>query len=278
MARFNLTVVSGPNDIQFAFNEVRDSLAWALSRLGHQVSLSNDWFSELGETNIILGWELIVDFQTVPSNSIVYNLEQPAHPRFPVLKHWAERLTIWDASRDNVSLIPGALHVPLGYTPNLTRIPHTPPSYDAFFAGWMTPRREEALNQLRDLRIFTAGTGCYGGVRDEILSHTRVALNIHHDHRHYFEMARCSYYMANRIPVLTEDSSDMQDYKDLHDGLTVVPLDEFPDHLRSLVSDRHQLKARGEAAFEAIRRRDYVRIMERALDETRSRAPQLVAA
>ena len=82
MAKFNCTIITHSGlTIHHAFDEIRDSLAWALSALGHQVSVTENWFSETGETNIIFGTELLADFQRIPKNSVVYNLEQPSHPR-----------------------------------------------------------------------------------------------------------------------------------------------------------------------------------------------------
>src|SRR5215469_6501351 len=56
MAKFNVTVAAPEGStIHHAFDEIHDSLCWALSALGHQVSKTENWLSESRETNIVLG-------------------------------------------------------------------------------------------------------------------------------------------------------------------------------------------------------------------------------
>ena len=99
MARFNVTKIVPEGFLHhMAFDEVIDSLSWSLSELGHEVSVTQNWFSEVGETNIILGAELIADYQKLPRNSIVFNLEQPSHPNMEKVRRLAKGLTVWDFS------------------------------------------------------------------------------------------------------------------------------------------------------------------------------------
>ena len=74
-----------------------------LSALGHEVSVTQNWFSEVGETNIIFGAELIADWVKLPRNSILFNLEQPSHPNMAKVRALAQGLEVWDFSRRNVA-------------------------------------------------------------------------------------------------------------------------------------------------------------------------------
>ena len=126
---------------------------------------------------------------------------------------------IADWAADGIS----ATHVPIGYTPNLTRIPpSSPQDIDVLFVGWMTPRRMAIIDDLRTvgLRVFSSAS-CYGGARDQLISRAKVILNVHHDGRDRFEIVRCSYLMANSACIVSELSSDDDEYQDL--VLTRVP-------------------------------------------------------
>ena len=279
MAKFNCTIITHSGlTIHHAFDEIRDSLAWALSALGHQVSVTENWFSETGETNIIFGTELLADFQRIPKNSVVYNLEQPSHPRMQQVRRLVKEsgCAVWDYSSRSVEEWKAAgflsvYHLPVGYTPNLTRIPHsTSLDWDIFFAGWMTERRTAILDALRKsgLRVFSASAACYGGVRDNLISRSKLCLGVHHDGRDRFEIVRVSYLMANGKCVISEASSDDDEYADLWLGLSIRPYRMLVESCRSLCSstaddERAQL---GHKGLELIRARDFTQAVAAALD------------
>ncbi len=273
MAKYNITRIVPEGFLHTAaFIEVIDSLSWALASLGHEVGVTLNWLSEHNETNIIFGAEVLADYQKLPRNSILFNLEQPSHPNMEKVRKLAKGLRVWDFSPSNISrwkregIDTDARYVPIGYTPNLTRIPKAATQdWDVFFCGWMTPRRVALIDQLRSvgLKVF-ASAACYGGGRDNLISRSKVCLNVHHDGRDMFEIVRCSYLMANGKCVVSEESVDDQDYKDLTLGARV--------NYRSLVdrcvsicrSDAHETA--GKVALECIRQRDFTQSVARALE------------
>src|SRR5271154_256151 len=158
VARYNITKIVPEGFLHHnAFNEVIDSLSWSISSLGHEVEITQNWFSEHGETNIIFGAELMADYQRLPKNTIIYNLEQPSHPNMEKVRRIAKesQVTVWDYSIRGVqewkdSGHENVIHVPIGYTPNLTRIPKTEnQDIDVLFYGWLTPRRVAIVDELR---------------------------------------------------------------------------------------------------------------------------------
>ena len=285
MAKYNCTIVTHPGStIHHAFDEIRDSTAWALSALGHQVSVTEDWFSETGETNVIFGAELIADFQRVPKNSVVYNLEQPSHPRMRQVQRLVKEsgCAIWDYSSRSVeewksSGFESACHVPVGYTPNLTRVPHSAPEWDVMFAGWMTQRRTAILEELRNagLKVFSASAACYGGVRDNIISRSKVCLSVHHDGRDRFEIVRVSYLMANAKCIVTEVSSDDDEYQDLANGLSRSPYRMLVESCRAYCATGSERQLMEEKAMALITKRDFTQAVAAALDSMPSPAPAM---
>lgn len=274
MAKYNITRIVPEGFIHTqGFNEVIDSLAWSLSALGHDTNVTQNWLSEHGETNIIFGAEVMAPFQRLPPNSILFNLEQPSHPNMEKVRQFAKGIKVWDFSRRNVDewLQRGydAVHVPIGYTPNLTRIPKAEvQDIDVLFYGWLTPRRTAIIDQLRaaGLKVY-ASAACYGGGRDNLISRAKVCLNVHHDGRDMFEIVRVSYLMANASLVVTEDSVDDDDYQ--LNGLWKVPYRALVDACMTRVSIE-DVGAANEAlrvtALNAIRKHDFTATVARALE------------
>lgn len=286
MAKYNLTTIVPEGFMHHhAFDEVRDSLSWSLASLGHDVSLTENWFSESGETNVILGAELIADFQRLPKGTILFNLEQPSHPNMSKVRRMVTEsgCRVWDYSLRAVEEWKAAghadvRHVPIGWTPNLTRIPRvTAPDIDICFFGWMTPRRIAILDALRaaGLNVY-ASAACYGGGRDNIISRSKIALNIHHDGRDRFEVVRCSYLMANSIPVVTEPSSDDDEYSNLLRSTVAVPCRLLVDACVTLCRDSasHERATLAASAFDAIQRRDFTTVVAAALAATSVPLPE----
>ena len=273
MAKFNLCTIRPKGFLHAsAFDDVKSSLAWALSALGHEVLLTENTFSASASTNIIFGAELL-SARVTPTDSILYNMEQPSHPSLApngaiISLAWGHR--VWDFSARNVArwrdMGLDAIHVPIGYTPNLTRIPKAPvQDIDVCFMGWMTPRRLRLLADLRTagLTVF-ASDACYGGARDNILSRSKVVLNVHHDGRDMFEIVRVSYLLANSKFVVSEMSSDESDYS-WADGVCVSSYDNLVSNCMIALSlgNREDGASR---AFHAFSQQDYVATVSRALD------------
>jgi SAM-dependent methyltransferase len=225
MAKFNLCVIR-PKGFLHAngFTEIRDSVAWALASLGHDTMLTDNSFSSGAATNIIFGCELLSPTSPLPPNAIVFQLEQPEHPNMRNVQHLAKGHRIWDYNAANVRrwLADGydAVHVPIGYTPNLTRIPKAATQdIDVLFHGWFTPRRLKIIADLRAAGLnVVALDQCYGGGRDNLISRAKVCLNVNHDGRTLFNILRCSFWMANSKCIVSEESSDIADYMPQLDG------------------------------------------------------------
>jgi len=274
MAKFNVTKVAPDGFMHHqGFDDVIASVSWSLAALGHEVNVTQNWFAEHGETNVIFGAELMADYQRLPRNSILYHLEQPGHPHEAKVRQAARDCIVWDYSQRNTEEWKKdgyqAIHVPIGYTANLTRIPHATLSCDVLFVGWGTPRRLALIDELRryGLNVY-ASAACYGGGRDQLISRSKVILNVHHDGRDRFEIVRASYAMANSKCVVTEVSSDDDEYQDLANGLARAPYRMLVETCRcysasSADSERRHIE---EKAFDLIRRRDFPAAIAAALD------------
>jgi hypothetical protein len=279
--KFHISSIRPPQFLHSSgFAELIDSLSWSLAELGHQVVIRENTFSPDG-MNILFGAELLSKEQELPDNTIIYNLEQPEHPSFPNIKRLAKGKQVWDYNKQNYlewkRLGYEAQHVPFGYTPNLTKISKAAiQDIDVFFSGWLTPRRKKILNELRDAGLkVEAVDSIYGGSRDNLISRSKVCLNINHDGRTLTNIQRLSFWMANSKCIVSETSSDMHDYDDLLSYMKMARYDQLVETCVDLIKKENYRTSLEYEAFDAFSRRDYVSTVAGALEFTSTPNPIL---
>ena len=273
MGKFNLVTIRPKGFLHSsAFHEVKESLGWALSALGHQtMSTENAYSVSPDSLNVIFGAELLAPNAEIPPNSIIYNLEQPSHPSMANVRKLAVGHTVWDYSEKNIQDwlrvgIP-ARYVPIGYTPNLTRIPKAAiQSIDVFFAGWMTPRRRQLIEQMVSAGINVVATdSSYGGGRDELISRSKICLNLNHDGRTLFNVVRCSYYFANRKLVVSEASQGCDPWQ--VKACVWAEYDNLVSTCQRLLEDSELFEQQSEEGFQQFIQQDYIATVAQALFE-----------
>jgi len=272
LGKYNLVTIRPKGFLHSsAFHEVKESLGWALSSLGHQaMSTENAYSCSPDSVNIIFGAELLSPSSEIPPNSILYNFEQPSHPSMPNVEKLATGKLVWDYHPQNVvrwqQLGIPVVHVPVGYTPNLTRIPAAAnPDIDVFFAGWMTPRRSRLIQSLQATGLKVVATdSCYGGARDQLISRAKLCLNVNHDGRKLFNVVRSSYLFANRKLVLSETSENCESWQIA--ACVWADYDQLVSTAQSLLQSDSTDQA--EWADQEFSRQDYVSTVEHALNST----------
>lgn len=132
MKEYCIWIVSPPGYIHScAFDEVALSLSHAFRELGYDVPIVRD-IGDITDCPIVLGGNLIPHLSPVqiPSNSIIYNLEQVQVGSPWMTQDYLRLLSsydVWDYSETNIEKLRklGATNVRLcevGYMPQLTRI------------------------------------------------------------------------------------------------------------------------------------------------------------
>jgi Methyltransferase domain len=282
MAKFNLVTIRPRGFLHSSASaEVRESLAWSLTALGHEAIVSESAFAQGPVTNIVFCAELLPPNSPIPADAIIFNLEQPSHPAMENIRKLAAGHTVWDYSSINVANWKSwgfdVRHVPIGYTPNLTRIPKAvSQDIDVLFYGWLTERRAKLGNALTAAGLRIVFTDCsYGGSRDQLISRSKVCLNVAHDGRTQFNIVRVSFLAANHKCVISETASDMDSYSRL-----LCVWSEYSDLVSGcrMMVDKHTGFESGcrqqqeELAFQEFSRQDFTSIVARALS-----APAAVA-
>src|SRR2546423_15432103 len=176
-----------------------------------------------GAINIVLGGHLLNDasISHLPPRMIFYNFEQ-VHGASqwikPLYVDLIRRFPVWDYSERNIRMwkryCPEAniVHVPLGYVPELSRIPSVDEEdIDVLFYGIINERRAKMLNELQEAGFsVVAVTGKFGVERDALIARAKVVLNIHFFETKIFELARVSYLLSNRKAVVSEMDADTE--------------------------------------------------------------------
>ena len=254
-----------------SLDEVVSSVAWALSALGHSVTQLENGFARAPTTNIIFYAGLMAAETRLPEGSIVYNFDSfdygPTVNLYNIVKN-SLGVEVWDYCERGVeewkTHALAAKLVPVGYTPNLTRIPKSElEDIDVSFFGWLTPRRWRLAEDLQAVGLkvhFSNAT--FGAARDEIICRSKICLNVHHDQRTRFEIVRVSYLLANSKCVVSEISEDQSLYPDL---CPTVHYDKLVETCRELVFDDTRRRLIESQGFEAIRKQDYKKMLAHAI-------------
>ena len=277
MSKFQITLIRPQGFIHSeAFREVAETLQYGLRNLGHTAEIGEN-VVDAKATNILLGAHLLpaCDTQIVPAGSILYNLEQLGGANLAAAYYeLATRHLVWDYSLRNlekwqaISCLRPPVHVPVGYTPELSRIQPAPiQDIDVLFYGSFNPRRNAILNQLKDAGVKVhAAFGVYGKERDELIARSKIVLNIHFYDTKVFEAVRLSYLLANSKAVVTECSAETEMEQSGKDAFVAVPYESLVESCRALLrneDERRKLETRG---FEWFCGQPESEILSRALN------------
>lgn len=282
MARFTVWVIKYP--LIEAFHELAEGLVHSLRRLGHVATLALDVVPPAhgGRLILIAAHRLGTDGVprcALPAGSILYNFEQASAPETISFAEsaYTAPLAWWDYSARNIEVVRcfrggRVVHCPIGYVPELAqRIPPraVEPEIDVLFYGSLNARRSATLTALgeRGLRP-RALFNTWGALRDVQIAKAKLVLNHHFYDRGFFEIARCSYLMANGVPVVSELGVDPLLEAPYREGISFARYDELVDRCVALVSDDAARAALARRGYEAIRAQPQEEFVRRALEET----------
>ena len=237
-----------------------------LRDLGHEAEISENTLRR-GTQHIFFGAHMLPPAAYLPPDSVLYNLEQVKDGFIGNVDTLAQRCMLWDYSVVNVAEWKKkgltALHVPIGYSPELTRITtHLPKDIDVLFYGSLNDRRAKILDKLRaaGLKVCARINDAYGEVLDGLIARAKVILNVHYYASRIFEIVRVGYALANKKAVVSEESAD--DYPELRMGIRIVPYAELVNVCEHLVADkslRQELARDGFEAFSRMKESDYLK-------------------
>jgi hypothetical protein len=197
--------------------------------------------------NIIFGSHLITDHNIIPSDSIIFNLEQLGSDSqycnnmyFDTLKTYQ----VWDYSQRNIAWLnqnndSTAQLIPIGYSPEIYRIPKPEiQDIDILFYGAINERRSKILDELRSAGLNVLNLiGVYGDELDSYISRSKVILNLHFHETNIFEVVRVSYLLNNKKAVVSEVGVDTEIEADLREAVIGVKYDKLVTACIKVVQD-----------------------------------------
>jgi len=261
-AAFRVVVVSPPGyRHSAAFHEVAESLHHAIRALGHEATVGYNRFAP-GATHIVLGSNLVGPeaVGTIPPGSVIYNLEQiDADSRWwhAGLQALVARHETWDYSRRNIETFAqlgvtrAVHHVPVGYVPELSRIPPAAvEDIDVLFYGSVNERRAAVLDALRAQGLNVVQLfGIYGRERDAHIARAKVVLSLHLYPAKILEAVRIGYLLANHKAVVAECEPDTAFEPGIEQAVRLAPYDRIVDTTLRLVRAPAERAALAEAGF-----------------------------
>lgn len=262
--KFAILIVSPPDYIHSAaFNEVATTLHSGLTVLGHDSIITKIPFSD--RYNIVLGCNLLPTSNLkLPRNSILYNLEQISidSPWFSTeLLQFFRNYPLWDYSEINLKAlakmgITNVQHLPIGYIPEISKIPQANQDIDVLFYGSINQRRKHIIDKLIDKGVNVQVIhGLYGSQRDEFIARSKVVLNIHFYKAKVFEIVRISHLLANTKFVISETGPHSEDQQYFYPGLVFSEYDNLVDTCLEYLDSVHDRELIANQGYQLISQR-----------------------
>lgn len=216
--KYHVWIVNPPGDVHWrGLFEVAQGIACSLTMLGHEVVFDQSPPQSWRGRPIVFNSHCLPAYpdimKSLSTDAILYNAEQvQSHSAFAPYLSFLERFQVWDYSETNIERmkrlgVERVAHCPVGYYPQLECIkPAATEDVDVLFFGSINDRRRQVLRetQRRGLNIKVL-FGAYSDERDHWIARSKLILNVHFYERPIFEIFRCSYLLANRKCVVTED-------------------------------------------------------------------------
>lgn len=272
--KFNIVRPAGEH--QGIFVEWAELMYFAIRELGYEATIK---VAEFCETciNIVIGIHFEDSFlDSLPDNSVIINTE----PLFagPMWQAWSEKAMkyaskyrIWDYDDNNIST--WASHgfnevefFKFGYQRELKRIPKLEESnvpIDILFYGSFVERRVAILDKLQrsGIRLETL-FGVYGDKRDEVISRSKLVINIHAQESGMFEIVRAHYLLNNGIAMVCEVNENTSIETRILECIERAPYSDLVERCHAVLENEIRLTELRERSLERFSRYPQVAFME----------------
>ena len=259
---FSLVKISHPDVPTHGFDDAMLPMFHALRRLGFSVEIRINEPNPLSR-NIVFGSCTAPRKvgRILPANSIIVNLEQMVPGSLWMNNNYLSHLhdfTVWEYSESNLEVlhrqgITGAVLVPLGYVPEMTRLrTDFPEDIDVLFYGLVNGRRADLLSSLekRGIRTYIAGGNTFGFARDRLIARAKIILNIHFIVPARLELVRLGYIWANKKAVVSERHEQTEVPEYLENACAYAVYEELEERVCALLADNAARKQQAEKGLE----------------------------
>ncbi len=279
-------VKMNPDDLMpsHGFDDAIFPLYYSLQSLGYDVEILFNSVNARSK-NIIFGSAMAPRRigRMLPKGSVIFNLEQITPESKWCNKDYLAHLhdfTVWDYSPANVSALADAglsqaVHVPLGYVPQMTRLRSGfAEDVDMLFYGLMTDRRHAVISRMTAAGIHILATQeAFGNMRDRLLAHSRLILNIHQFVPARLELVRLGYVWANKKAVLSEWRADTEIPDHLQEACCFTAYEALPETAAAMLARPGQIQKQAEAGFAAFTSKPMPLSLEKVLGRRNRAVP-----
>jgi hypothetical protein len=273
MARIVVSAIRPDHFIHaHAFDEVYESVVVGLRNLGFSVDATENTWS-VDTPTILFGAHLLSadSLKHMPAHVILYNLEQ-ADPKAQWLQgpypQALQSHEVWDFSDVNAlrlrqaGVAPRILWCPVGYVRELDRIPkNLEEDIDVLFYGSLNARRQAVLDALRARGLHVVHSfGLYGRERDQLVSRSKIVLNVHYYESGIFEWVRVFYLLINRRLVVSETSILTAYDRGIENVVEFAPYEHLVDRCWEMAHDpaRRENKLQTIPMYMALRQEEVI--------------------
>jgi hypothetical protein len=270
---FNVCIIQPQGYVHsLGFLELAELVAFGLEDLGHTACLSTNRLQQ-DATNILIGVHLLdpSSINQFPKSSIVLNTEQVGDADSLWDKNfvkWIAEFTTWDYSERNIARlktlgIDNVKRLRIGYHDKLRRIPKAQvQDIDVLFYGSTNERRNKVLDDIRNLGInLKTVFGVYGKERDELISRSKLVLNLHFYNSKIFEIVRVFYLMTNGKAVVAEVDQETAIDGAYVSGISKAVYDDLAASCLRLLGNDAERQAFEERALATIREQAQHKLM-----------------
>ena len=282
LPQFHITAVFNG---EISFSECILMCTGGLRELGYEVTYADNQLRPDAINIVFASYTHLTDSATwtamsrISKNIIIYNWEQvsPDVPWFtPRYFRQMVNTHVWDYNAGNVAGLKTAgvadvHHVPMAYTPAMSRVVGVEQDIDVLFYGAINERRSRVIEQLRarglHVHVIDGNPSVGGAERDNYIARAKVVLNLHRfDVAKVFEIARVSYLLANHKAVVSEiaDGTDIDD--DIRAAVVGGHIDDLPQLCYDLVHDEPRRRELEQKGFDIFSRRNAAQVMKTAVD------------
>ena len=261
---FNICIIQPEGYIHsMAFLELAELINYSLIEIGHKSCISFNKIEHKAR-NIIIGVHLLntKEIPQIPIDTVILNTEQifSDHTSWNSnIFTWAKKFETWDYSDRNIIKFEeiGAPKVKLlniGHQPELRRIvkSHTQ-EIDVLFYGSINDRRRKIIDELSKSGIkIKAVFGVYGRNRDELISKSKIVLNLHHYKSEIFEIVRIFYLLTNSKAVVGEVNATTSVDNHIKSGILPAKYEELVSTCLELLASPSKIKTLEEIAHNSI--------------------------
>ena len=241
-------------------------LAGGLRELSYTAEIANALPTSLDRKIIILGANLFSESELsgLPPGSIIFNVENSSSSFItPSYIRLLRKFIVWDYDKTNAEMMASIIARPIHYlemfyATELTRIPPVETKdIDVLFFGSFNARRSAVLDDLRQRGLAVKAVfNVFGAELDELISRSKVVINIHFYPNGRLEMIQIFDLLANGRTVVSEVNPDETVDDDLKDAIIAAPYEQLADVTEALVRDLDRcarVAASGNAVIKSCR-------------------------